>query len=50
MMNRCGQCRHFTRTKENSKDLCDAWELPTNANRASCQFFTLKPRQRNHTE
>lgn len=38
-MDRCGKCKQFTRTKENSKDLCGAWDQPTTANRAACEFF-----------
>ncbi|QSX33546.1 hypothetical protein JYB87_17850 [Shewanella avicenniae] len=45
-MQRCGKCRHFTRTKDNSKDLCGAWEMPTQATRVACQFFTPKTNNR----
>ena len=41
-MNRCGQCRQFERTAENTKDLCGAWEMPTVATRNACDFFSLK--------
>ncbi|WMN84113.1 hypothetical protein [Vibrio parahaemolyticus] len=37
-MERCGKCKQFTRTKENNKDLCGAWEQPTTADRQACQF------------
>jgi tRNA(Ile2) C34 agmatinyltransferase TiaS len=36
---RCGQCRHFTRTRDNQKDLCEAWEQPTMADRQACPSF-----------
>ncbi len=38
-MERCGQCKQFTRTRENQKDLCGAWEQPTLATRQACEFF-----------
>ncbi|MGF1761716.1 hypothetical protein L4D76_28250 [Photobacterium sagamiensis] len=41
-MNKCGQCRQFTRTPENQKDLCGAWEQPTTATRDACEFFMPK--------
>ncbi|UQN41636.1 hypothetical protein [Agarivorans sp. B2Z047] len=41
-MNKCGQCRQFTRTRENQKDLCGAWEQPTMADRQACDFFAPK--------
>ncbi|MGF1689174.1 hypothetical protein L4C36_21310 [Photobacterium japonica] len=41
-MNKCGQCRQFTRTADNLKDLCGAWEQPTLATRAACEFFQPK--------
>ncbi|MGL6260061.1 hypothetical protein [Vibrio sp. WXL210] len=43
-MERCGQCRQFTRTRENQKDLCGAWEQPTVANRPACGFYLPKKR------
>ena len=50
-MNRCGQCRQFTRISENQKDLCGAWEQPTSATREACGFFIPKkpPRQSHAT-
>ncbi|WP_196584158.1 hypothetical protein [Aliivibrio fischeri] len=39
---KCGQCRQFTRTPNNLKDLCGAWDQPTMANRVACDFFMLK--------
>ncbi|GAL13726.1 hypothetical protein JCM19233_4731 [Vibrio astriarenae] len=36
---RCGQCRHFTRTRDNQKDLCGAWDQPTVADRVVCPSF-----------
>ncbi len=41
-MERCGQCKQFTRTKENKKDLCEAWDQPTLATRQACHFFIPK--------
>ncbi len=41
-MQRCGQCRQFTRTPENQKDLCGSWEQPTTATREACGFFSPK--------
>ncbi len=41
-MDRCGQCRQFTRTPDNQKDLCGAWEQPTLATRDACEFFMPK--------
>ncbi|WP_169716282.1 hypothetical protein [Vibrio litoralis] len=41
-MRKCGQCRQFTRTPENQKDLCGAWEQPTVATRIACDFFIPK--------
>ncbi|MBD1577424.1 hypothetical protein HC723_13430 [Vibrio sp. S11_S32] len=52
-MSKCGQCRQFTRTPDNQKDLCGAWEQPTIATRAACDFFIPKkaPREtQSHTE
>ncbi|MFB9137609.1 hypothetical protein ACFSJQ_21355 [Vibrio olivae] len=46
MENRCGQCRQFTRTANNQKDLCGAWEQPTLATRAACCFFMAKTPRR----
>lgn len=45
-MNRCGKCQQFTRTAENQKDICGAWEQPTVATRAACEFFIVKKSQR----
>ena len=45
-MERCGQCRQFTRTRENQKDLCGAWEQPTSAAREACGFFIPKKPRR----
>lgn len=41
-MNKCGQCRQFSRMKTSAKDLCGAWEQPTNATRKACDFFLPK--------
>ncbi len=41
-MKRCGQCRQFTRTPDNQKDLCGAWGQPTLATRDACDFFLAK--------
>ena len=41
-MNRCGQCRQFKRTTENTKDSCGAWEMPTVATRNACDYFSPK--------
>ncbi len=41
-MERCGKCKQFTRTRENAKDLCGAWEQPTSADRQACQFYIPK--------
>ncbi|WP_167515610.1 hypothetical protein [Vibrio taketomensis] len=41
-MFKCGQCRQFTRTRENDKDLCGAWQQPTIATRDACDFFMPK--------
>ncbi|WP_188407516.1 hypothetical protein [Agarivorans gilvus] len=41
-MERCGRCLQFTRTRENAKDLCGAWEQPTSADRQACQFYIAK--------
>ncbi len=41
-MNKCGQCRQFSRTPDNQKDLCGAWEQPTTATRMACEFFMPK--------
>ncbi len=50
-MNKCGQCRQFTRTRENQRDWCGAWEQPTVATRDACDFFLPKktPRQSNES-
>jgi len=49
-MNKCGQCRQFTRTPENQKDLCGAWEQPTTATRDACEFFMPKKPLRQPSE
>ncbi|NLS13033.1 hypothetical protein HGP28_09045 [Vibrio sp. SM6] len=41
-MNRCGQCRQFTRMPNQVKDLCGAWQQPTLADRAACELFLAK--------
>ena len=41
IMNRCGKCQQFTRTPENKKDICGAWDQPTMATREACEFFIL---------
>lgn len=41
-MDRCGQCKQFTRTRKNEKDLCGAWDQPTLATRQACEFFIPK--------
>ncbi len=41
-MFKCGQCRQFTRTPNNLKDLCGAWQQPTTATRAACDAFVPK--------
>ncbi|MGR5322858.1 hypothetical protein ACP3VW_02955 [Vibrio sp. DNB22_17_1] len=46
-MDRCGQCKQFTRTRENEKDLCGAWDQPTLATRQACEFFIPKKPARN---
>lgn len=38
-VNRCGQCKQFTRATENLRDLCAAWDQPTVATRNACEFF-----------
>lgn len=48
-MSKCGQCRQFTRTRENQKDLCGAWEQPTMADRQACDFFAAKKPSSNPT-
>ncbi|MEE1674377.1 hypothetical protein SNR37_003816 [Agarivorans aestuarii] len=45
-MSKCGQCRQFTRTADNQKDLCGAWEQPTLATRTACDFFAAKKASR----
>lgn len=42
LMNRCGKCQQFTRTPENKKDICGAWDQPTIATRLACEFFIPK--------
>ncbi|GAK86383.1 hypothetical protein JCM19238_3973 [Vibrio ponticus] len=39
MMFKCGQCRQFTRARDNEKDLCAAWQQPTLATREACGYF-----------
>ncbi len=46
MMSRCGKCQQFTRTPENQKDICGAWDQPTIATRQACEFFIPKKPQR----
>lgn len=41
-MNKCGQCRQFTRTPNNARDICGAWEQPTSATRIACDYFLSK--------
>lgn len=41
-MERCGQCKQFTRTRENAKDLYGAWDQPTTADRQACDFYIPK--------
>ncbi|EGU44349.1 hypothetical protein VII00023_22709 [Vibrio ichthyoenteri ATCC 700023] len=41
-MFKCGQCRQFSRARDNLKDLCEAWQQPTLATRAACEFFSSK--------
>ena len=38
-MNKCGQCKQFTRIAKKSKDICGAWEQPTTATREACDYF-----------
>ena len=45
-MSKCGKCRQFTRATENKKDICGAWEQPTNATREACGFFIPKKQER----
>ncbi|MCW8834623.1 MAG: hypothetical protein OQK09_00610 [Colwellia sp.] len=45
-MNRCGKCQQFTRTSDNVKDTCGAWDQPTTATRQACEFFLPKKSQR----
>lgn len=42
IVNCCGKCQQFTRTPENQKDICGAWDQPTIATRAACEFFIPK--------
>jgi hypothetical protein len=44
-MNKCGKCKQFTRTSENDKDICGAWDQPTIATRVACEFFIAKKPQ-----
>jgi len=37
----CGTCRNFTRMKQQSLDLCEAWSNPTTADRSACDFWLL---------
>ena len=41
-INRCGKCQQFTRTPENQKDICGAWDQPTLATREACEYFFAK--------
>lgn len=41
-INTCGKCQQFTRTSENFKDICGAWDQPTVAKRVACDFLSLK--------
>lgn len=41
-INKCGKCQQFTRTPDNYKDICGAWEQPTVATRVACDFFIAK--------
>ncbi|WP_428774388.1 hypothetical protein [Vibrio sp.] len=45
-MDKCGQCRHFTRMRNQRRDLCGAWEQPTLATRQACGFFIAKKPER----
>jgi len=49
-MSRCGKCQQFTRTSENQKDLCGAWDQPTMATREACEFYIPKKPQRESKE
>jgi len=49
-MSRCGKCQQFTRTPENQKDICGAWEQPTAATRQACEYFIPKKPQRSAEE
>ena len=49
-MNKCGQCRQFVRTKNNQKDICGAWQQPTKANRAACDYFMVSKNVRNFSK
>jgi len=46
VVNRCGKCQQFTRTPDNQKDICGAWDQPTIATRQACEFFLSKKPQR----
>ena len=46
VVNRCGKCQQFTRTPDNQKDICGAWDQPTIATRKACAFFLPKKSQR----
>ncbi len=41
-MFKCGQCRQFTRARDNEKDLCGACQQPTLATRDACDYFSSK--------
>ena len=49
-MNRCGKCQQFTRTPDNLKDICGAWEQPTTATRDACEYFIPKKKPRKSEE
>ncbi|XAW90406.1 hypothetical protein ABDK09_13410 [Vibrio sp. CDRSL-10 TSBA] len=46
-MDYCGQCRQFSRVSGQEKDICSAWEQPTQAKRAACGFFMPLKTRRN---
>ncbi len=41
-LERCAQCRQFTRTLNAGKDMCGAWQQPTLATKIACEFFIAK--------
>ncbi|MDP7591304.1 MAG: hypothetical protein QF552_01130 [Litorilituus sp.] len=49
LMSRCGKCQQFTRTPENQRDICGAWQQPTTATRQACEYFMVKKTQRPST-